>query len=54
MMMMGFTFSSFRSAANHNQSNRGIKPKEVTNIGILLRALNVARDEVVEALSDGK
>lgn len=34
--------------------NRVLDPKKSQNIAILLRALNVARDEVVEALSDGK
>lgn len=33
--------------------NRVLDPKKSQNIAILLRALNVARDEVVEALSDG-
>ncbi|XP_062004494.1 formin-like protein 6 [Rosa rugosa] len=35
------------------QENRVLDPKKSQNIAILLRALNVARDEVVEALSDG-
>ncbi|KAL6227466.1 hypothetical protein ACLB2K_001424 [Fragaria x ananassa] len=35
------------------QENRVLDPKKSQNIAILLRALNVARDEVVEALWDG-
>lgn len=36
------------------QENRVLDPKKSQNIAILLRALNVARDEVTEALLDGK
>ncbi|KAM1400381.1 hypothetical protein TB2_026994 [Malus domestica] len=35
------------------QENRVLDPKKSQNIAILLRALNVARDEVTEALLDG-
>ncbi|KAF2294701.1 hypothetical protein GH714_015628 [Hevea brasiliensis] len=35
------------------QENRVLDPKKSQNIAILLRALNVTRDEVSEALSDG-
>ncbi|XP_050388089.1 formin-like protein 6 [Argentina anserina] len=35
------------------QGNRVLDPKKSQNIAILLRALNVARDEVVESLTDG-
>jgi len=34
--------------------NRVLDPKKSQNIAILLRALNVTRDEVCEALLDGK
>lgn len=34
--------------------NRVLDPKKSQNIAILLRALNVTRDEVSEALLDGK
>lgn len=36
------------------QENRVLDPKKSQNIAILLRALNVTRDEVCEALLDGK
>lgn len=36
------------------QENRVLDPKKSQNIAILLRALNVTRDEVSEALLDGK
>lgn len=36
------------------QGNRVLDPKKSQNIAILLRALNVTRDEVSEALLDGK
>lgn len=36
------------------QENRVLDPKKSQNIAILLRALNVTRDEVSEALQDGK
>lgn len=36
------------------QENRVLDPKKSQNIAILLRALNVTRDEVTEALLDGK
>ena len=36
------------------KENRVLDPKKSQNIAILLRALNVTRDEVVEALLDGK
>lgn len=35
------------------QENRVLDPKKSQNIAILLRALNVTRDEVSEALLDG-
>lgn len=35
------------------QENRVLDPKKSQNIAILLRALNVTRDEVTEALLDG-
>lgn len=34
--------------------NRVLDPKKSQNIAILLRALNVTREEVSEALTDGK
>lgn len=34
--------------------NRVLDPKKSQNIAILLRALNVTREEVSEALMDGK
>lgn len=37
-----------------DQENRVLDPKKSQNIAILLRALNVTRDEVSEALLDGK
>lgn len=36
-----------------DQENRVLDPKKSQNIAILLRALNVTRDEVSEALLDG-
>lgn len=36
------------------RENRVLDPKKSQNIAILLRALNVTRDEVSEALLDGK
>ena len=36
------------------QENRVLDPKKSQNIAILLRALNVTRDEVSDALLDGK
>lgn len=36
------------------QENRVLDPKKSQNIAILLRALNVTREEVTEALLDGK
>lgn len=36
------------------RENRVLDPKKSQNIAILLRALNVTRDEVSEALQDGK
>lgn len=36
------------------QENRVLDPKKSQNIAILLRALNVTREEVSEALLDGK
>lgn len=35
------------------KENRVLDPKKSQNIAILLRALNVTRDEVAEALTDG-
>lgn len=35
------------------KENRVLDPKKSQNIAILLRALNVTRDEVAEALMDG-
>lgn len=40
--------------ASVEQENRVLDPKKSQNIAILLRALNVTRDEVSEALLDGK
>lgn len=37
-----------------DQENRVLDPKKSQNIAILLRALNVTRDEVSEALLDGE
>ena len=37
-----------------DHENRVLDPKKSQNIAILLRALNVTRDEVSEALLDGK
>lgn len=37
-----------------DQENRVLDPKKSQNIAILLRALNVTKDEVSEALLDGK
>lgn len=36
------------------KENRVLDPKKSQNIAILLRALNVTRDEVIEALQDGE
>lgn len=36
------------------KENRVLDPKKSQNIAILLRALNVTRDEVSEALLDGR
>ena len=36
-----------------NQEEKVLDPKKSQNIAILLRALNVTRDEVCEALLDG-
>lgn len=36
------------------KENRVLDPKKSQNIAILLRALNVTRDEVSDALLDGK
>lgn len=36
------------------QENRVLDPKKSQNIAILLRALNVTREEVSEALLDGE
>lgn len=36
-----------------DQEHKVLDPKKSQNIAILLRALNVTRDEVVEALLDG-
>ena len=36
------------------QENRVLDPKKSQNIAILLRALNVTREEVTEALLDGE
>jgi hypothetical protein len=40
--------------ATVEHENRVLDPKKSQNIAILLRALNVTRDEVSEALLDGK
>ena len=37
-----------------NQENRVLDPKESHNIAILLRALNVTKEEACEALLDGE
>lgn len=37
-----------------NQENRVLDPKKSQNIAILLRALNVTKEEVCEALLDGE
>lgn len=47
--------SSFRKSVLPpvEQENRVLDPKKSQNIAILLRALNVTRDEVSDALLDG-
>lgn len=42
-----------RGVMSFKQENRVLDPKKSQNIAILLRALNVTREEVSEALLDG-